>query len=75
MIDISKQKIEITCPNCKQQIAVALQQVAAEDTVECPSCNQQIALKDEGGSAKKSIQDINKSFKDLDNVFKKFGKK
>jgi len=32
-------------------------------------------LNDKGGSAKKSIRDINKSFKDLDeNTFKKLGR-
>lgn len=72
-MDISKQTVELDCPECKKSITVTLQQVADEATIKC-SCGQSIKLTDSNGSAKKSIRDINKSFKSLENTLKKFGK-
>ena len=71
MIDISKQTISINCPECKRSITVSLKQVADEVTVR-RNCGQGIKLTDNNGSAKKSIRDINKSFKDLENTFNNF---
>ncbi|MBE7443305.1 MAG: hypothetical protein HS119_12735 [Flavobacteriales bacterium] len=73
MMDISKQTVKLDCPECKKSITVTLQQVADETTIKC-SCGQSIKLTDSNGSAKKSIRDINKSFKSLENTLKKFGK-
>jgi len=73
MIDISKQTVNLNCPNCKRSITVSLKQVADEATVKC-TCGQGIQLKDNNHSNRKAIHDINKSFKDLENTFKKLGK-
>ena len=73
MIDISKQSVKLDCPECKRSISVTIKQVADEVTIKC-SCGQSIKLTDSNGSAKKSIRDINKSFKSLENTLKKFGK-
>ena len=72
MIDISKQTVSINCPECKRSITVSLKQVADEVTVKC-NCGQGIKLTDNNGSAKKSIRDLNKSFKDLENTFTRPG--
>lgn len=37
------------------------------------SCGSNIQLQDGNGSVKKSVTDINKAFKDLDNTFRKLG--
>ena len=73
MIDISKQTVKVNCPQCKRSITVSLKQVADEVSVKC-SCGQGIQLKDNNGTNRKAIHDINKSFKDLENTFKKFGR-
>ena len=73
MIDISKQSVKIDCPECKRSISVTLKQAADEALVKC-SCGQEIQLHDSNGTNKKAIKDINKSFKDLENTFKKLGK-
>jgi len=73
MIDISKQTVKVDCPQCKRSITVTLKQVADEVSVKC-SCGQGIQLKDSNGTNRKAIQNINKSFKDLENTFKKFGR-
>lgn len=73
MIDISKQTVNINCPECKRSISVSLKQIADEVTVKC-NCGQGIKLTDNRGPAKKSIRDLNKSFKDLENALKNFGR-
>ena len=73
MMDISKQTVKIDCPECKRSINVSLKQVADEALVKC-SCGQEIRLKDNNGSAKKSIRDINKSLQNLENTFKNLGR-
>lgn len=67
MIDISNQT------ECKRSITVSLKQVADEVTVKC-NLGKGIKLTDNNGSAKKSISEINKSFKDLENTFKNLGR-
>ncbi len=73
MIDISKQTISISCPECKKPLKVSLKQVADQTTIKC-SCSKEIQLVDSNGSAKKSIRDINGAFKDLENTIKNIGK-
>jgi predicted RNA-binding protein Jag len=73
MIDISKLSVNMNCPECKRSITVSLKQVADEVLVKC-NCGQEIQLKDSNGTNRKAIHDINKSFKDLENTFKNFGK-
>jgi len=73
MIDISKQTVNVNCPVCKRSITVSLKQVADEGLVKC-TCGQEIQLKDSNGTNRKAIHDINKSFKDLENTLKNFGR-
>lgn len=73
MIDISKQTVKLDCPKCKRSMLVTIKQVADEALIKC-NCGQEIQLKDSNGTNKKAIKDINKSFKDLENTLKKFGK-
>jgi predicted Zn finger-like uncharacterized protein len=74
MLDISKQKVQIPCPNCQAKVTVTLKQVSNEETVKCNSCQVDINLIDNKKSAEKGIKDINKAFSDLEKAFKKFGK-
>jgi hypothetical protein len=73
MIDISKQTVNLKCPNCKRSITASLNQVADEETVKC-TCGQEIQLIDNNHSSRAVIHDINKSFKDLENTLKKIGR-
>lgn len=73
MIDFSKQSVKIDCPECKRSVSVTIKQVADKALVKC-SCGQGIQLQDSNGTNKKAIRDINKSFKDLENTFKKLGR-
>lgn len=72
MIDISKEVIQINCPNCNAKVNVTLGDVANEKTISC-ICSSNIMLSDKNGSSTKSIQEINKGFKELDEAFRKLG--
>lgn len=72
MIDISREKVDLNCPECNSGIKVTLRQVSSQSTVSCHRCGIDIRLNDHNGSARKTIQDINKAFNDLDKAFKRF---
>ena len=72
-MDISKQKVSVSCPECNQSIKVSIKQIYDEQLVKC-HCGQGIQLKDSKGSNKKVVRDINKAFKDLERTFKGFGR-
>ena len=73
MFDISKQKIEIDCPNCKSKISITINQVANQEIVRC-NCGQKIQLEDNNSSSKKSINDVNKAFSSLEKTINNIGK-
>lgn len=73
MINFSKQKMEIKCPECNSNVKITLQQVSNESTVICPR-GHKIQLQDKKGSLKKGIRDMNKSMKDFERTLKMFGK-
>ena len=73
MIDISKQTVKVDCPECNRAISVTLKQIANEALIKC-NCGQEIQLKDNNGTNKTAIKDVNKSFKDLERTLKSFGK-
>lgn len=72
-MDIGNDTIEENCPQCNSVIRFTLYQVANEELIKC-SCGHEIQLRDENGTNKKTIDDINKSFNKLDNAFKNFGR-
>lgn len=74
MFDLGKQKIQHDCPKCGRKITFNVNQVSRQEVVKCHSCNTEIQLNDKGGSTRKSVRDINKSFKDLERTLKRFGK-
>lgn len=73
MYDISKQSVKIECPNCKNSIPVTLNQIAEQVLVKC-ICGQEIQLQDSNGTNKKAIDEVNKSFKDLEKSIRKLSK-
>jgi transcription elongation factor Elf1 len=73
MIDISKHSVTLNCPECKRSFSVQIKQIAQEELVTC-TCGKQIQLRDKDGSAKKSIRDINSSFKKFEDTIKRIGK-
>ncbi|MBD1395125.1 IS1 family transposase [Mucilaginibacter glaciei] len=74
MFDISKQNIDIGCPQCGRNNSVTLAQVAQQATITCAGCRRRITLKDKNGSAGKSVRDINNAIRDFENTLKKLGR-
>jgi hypothetical protein len=73
MIDISKHSVTLNCPDCERPISVLIKQIAQEALVKC-TCGKEIQLRDKDGSAKKSIRDVNNSFKKFEDTIKRIGK-
>lgn len=74
MFDLNKEQITFKCPRCGRTIKATLAQVSRQVTISCTGCCQSIALKDNTGSACKSIRDVNYAIKDFENSLKKFGR-
>ncbi|MNT28741.1 hypothetical protein D3C72_1644490 [compost metagenome] len=68
-MDISKHKVETKC-SCGRKHSTTLQDVINRKTIKC-SCGVSIQLKDDKGSVRKGISDINNAFKNFENSFKK----
>ena len=74
MFNISQQTIDIECLKCDTKNTVTLKQVKDQETIKCTSCKKNITLIDKDNSTKKSIRDINKAFKSIENTIRKIGK-
>jgi Zn ribbon nucleic-acid-binding protein len=71
MIDLNYNWIDFDCPNCHYQDQFQLLDVKTESTIFCNNCKIAIQLIDSNASAHTSIENINKAFNDLENLFKK----
>lgn len=74
MIDISKQKVEIDCPNCKLKVEVTIKQVCDEASVVC-LCGQTMTLQDKDNSMKNEVKKVNDAFVDLEKTIRNIQKK
>ena len=74
MMDISKEKVKMDCPECRRSISVSIRHIANEALIKC-ICGQKIQLRDCKGSNKKAVRGINRSFKDFERTIKKFGRR
>ena len=72
MVDLGKEKVEVQC-NCGRKHSATFQDAINHKVIRC-SCGDNIQLNDKDGSVRKSVTDINKAFKGLDNAFKNFGR-
>ena len=74
MFDISQQEVNFACPDCKAENTITLKQAQNEETIKCAGCEKDIKLTDEDGSVDKSVRDINRAGKDIEDAVNKFGK-
>ena len=61
-------KIDVSCPECKQEFQVDLRQVKDGAQVTCPGCKRSIRLKNVGDDLTqldKATKDLERSLKDL----------
>lgn len=74
MIDLNYTWIDIECPNCKYIDEIQLIDAKIEKLLFCNNCKIKIQLQDQEGSVYSGIETINNAFKDLEKLFKNFGK-
>ena len=72
MFDIGKQKFDFKCPNCGKTHAISFEDVQKKRTISC-SCGKNLKLVADG-TVKKTVDSINKSFGELENMIKRLGK-
>lgn len=72
MFDIGNQKIDVKC-GCGRIYKPTLKDVANQKKISC-SCGNAIQLQDNGGSAKKTIGNVNKSLGNFEKALKKLGR-
>lgn len=71
LFDLEKEWIDINCPHCQYGFEVQMIDIKMQCTIICNNCKSNIQLIDETASVLTSINRINQSFKDFENVFKK----
>jgi len=74
MIDFNYIWIDIECPKCKYQDEVQLIDAKSEKSIFCNNCKSIIHLQDSEASVHTGIESINNALKELDALFKNFGK-
>ncbi|PSL32271.1 hypothetical protein CLV42_104574 [Chitinophaga ginsengisoli] len=72
MFDLGKEKIEIKC-ECGRKHTVTFRDAINRKLIKC-ACGSNIQLNDGNGSVRKSVNDTNRAFKDLDDTLKRLGK-
>lgn len=72
-MDLGKQKIQVDCPTCRRKHNATFNDVGKQKVIHC-YCGTNIQLRDDKGSVKRSVNDINKAFKELEKTLKNFGK-
>lgn len=74
MIDFNYIWIDIECPKCKYQDEIQLIDSKTEKSIFCNNCKSIIQLHDSDGSVHTGVESINNAVKDLEDLFKNFGK-
>jgi transcription elongation factor Elf1 len=64
--------IDFECPACNYQDQLQLVDIKTERTIFCNNCKISIRLVDENASTHIGIESINKTFKDFEDLLKKF---
>jgi hypothetical protein len=66
--------VGVECPKCKYIGEIQLVDVKSEKQVFCHNCKINIQLQDDQASVHNGVEIINKAFKNIENLFKNFGK-
>lgn len=74
MFDLNYIWVDIACPKCNYQDEMQLIDAKSEKLIFCNNCKVGIQLQDSEASVHSGIENINKAFKDIDDLFKNFGK-
>jgi len=73
MIDLSRHRVDLTCPSCKFINPVALKQVRIRDVIICRGCKSNIQLQDHLNSVRKSLKSFRREMDALMKAFESIG--
>jgi Zn ribbon nucleic-acid-binding protein len=74
MIDFNYIWVDMECPKCKYQDEIQLIDAKTEIAIFCNNCKCIIQLHDSEASVHTGVESINDALKDLEDLFKNFGK-
>lgn len=74
MLDLNQIWVDIECPKCNYSDIIQLVDVKTERLIFCHNCKVSIQLVDSEASIHQGAENINNALKDLENMFKNFGK-
>ncbi len=74
-ISLDSMKVDITCPKCGTENKVTLAQIRQEATVTCIGYGTVINLKDNDGSVKRGMRQVQNELDDLDRALRRFGRR
>jgi len=73
-LNLDDVEIEFKCPKCDFSNKVQLKQVRLGATIICSGCHANIKLVDKNASTQRAINDIQKSFEDLERTIEKINR-
>lgn len=71
MLDIDKQKINISCPKCGFENSVTFKQIENQKSIICDGCRRSIKLVDKDGSVRRAIKNLKEETAKLKKSLKK----
>lgn len=74
-LDLDNTEIEFKCPKCGFSNKVTLKQVHLGQVVICSGCHENIKLVDKDASTQRAIEEIEKSFKDLERTIEEINRR
>ena len=74
MFDLDKVKIDINCPKCDFMNSITFNQVRVRDVIICRGCKANIQLEDHMNTVKKSVREIRRALRELEEQMSKIGK-
>ncbi|MBI5539674.1 MAG: hypothetical protein HY951_06415 [Bacteroidia bacterium] len=74
MINLNYTWISINCPKCSYEFDIQLIDAKSEKNVYCHNCKLTIRLQDSEASVHTGIDSVNNAMKEVENIFKNFGK-
>jgi len=73
-LDLDNIEIGVKCPKCGFSNKVRLKQVRLAQVVICSGCHENIKLTDKDASTQRAIEEIEKSFEDLERTIKEINR-
>jgi peptide subunit release factor 1 (eRF1) len=74
MFNLGDAKIKISCPECKYENKVNLEDFAKQNTLICGGCLREIHLVDNNSSTDQAIKRTKKNMQDIKNTIKRIKK-